>query len=200
MHQASQFELRHPWLLHNGLLLASALTYWIDRDDVVWHFLKGAPHAWLLEHLSFGSAAVLISLSILLSAWAARRNVDFRSNESSGRRRWGGVLYAVGLGTLLPLPSFLLFVLGELVRIARFESVRSLRGEPRQNLDPGLRSGFSWKSALVPQAALCCAFLSMAVFSFTLVDRRAEYLFAATAFVSVLAHFLAPAKAATGGE
>jgi hypothetical protein len=198
MGRASSFELRHPWLFHNGLLLAAVLTYSINREDVVWRFIKSAPHARLLEHLSFASATVLIGLAIWLRSRAVRRSFDSRSNEAT--ERWGGVFYAAGLGTLLPLSGFLLFVLGELVRISRLASVRSQRGEPRQDLfegrksmpaGPGQPSEFPWRSLLVRQAAACCAFLSMAVFSMTLVDRLAEYMFAATALVSVLAHFFA---------
>jgi hypothetical protein len=198
MGQASGFELRHPWLIHNGLLLASVLTYWIDREDVVWRFIKAAPHARPLEHLSFGAAAVLIALGIRLSSLAAHRDFESRRNEATG---WGGVFYAAGIGTLLPLFGFLLFVIGGFVRIARFESARSQRSvSPRDLLegrkpmppDPRRPSTFRWKSVLVHQAAACCAFLSMAVFSITLADRQAEYLFAATALVSVLFHFLSP--------
>jgi hypothetical protein len=197
MGRASGFELRHPWLLHNGLLLASVLTYEIDREDAVWRFIKAAPHARLLEHLSFGSAAVLIALGIWFSSLAAHRAFDSRSNGTTGK--WGGVFYAAGLGTLLPLSGFLLLVFGEFVRIARLASAGSPRGAPARELvdgrksmppDPSRPSGFPWKSVLVPQAGACCAFLSMAVFSITLVDRQAEYLFAATALVSVLSHFL----------
>src|ERR1700677_4951024 len=114
MGRASGFELRHPWLLHNGLLLASVLTYWIDRQDAVWRFIKAAPHPRLLEHLSFGSAAILIALGIWLRSRAAHRAYDSRGNDSTGR--WGGVFYAAGLGTLFPLSGLLLFVLGEFVR------------------------------------------------------------------------------------
>lgn len=197
MGRASGFELRHPWLLHNGLLLASVLTYSIDREDAVWRFIKAAPDARLLERLSFGSAAILIALGIWFSALAAHRAFETRSNEAMGR--WSGVFYAAGLGTLLPLSGFLLFVLGEFVRIARFTSAGSRRGEPLRELDevrkpmptdPSQPAGLPWTSLLAHQAAPCCAFLSMAVFSMTLVDRHAEYLFAATALVSVLSHFL----------
>lgn len=94
MGRASGFELRHPWLLHNGLLLASVLPYWIDREDVVWRFIKAAPHVRLVEHLCFGSAAVLIALGIWLGSRAAFHNFKSRSNEST--ERWGGVLYAAG--------------------------------------------------------------------------------------------------------
>jgi hypothetical protein len=51
------------------------------------------------------------------------------------------------------------------------------------------------KSVLVHQAAAFCAFLSMAVFSITLADRQAEYLFSITGLVSVLTHFFASSKA-----
>ena len=199
MGRASGFELRHPWLLHNGLLLASVLTYGIDREDAVWRFIKAAPRARLLEHLSFGSAAILIALGIWLSALAAHRAFDTRSDEAMGR--WGGVFYAAGLGTLFPLSGLLLFVLGEFVRIERFESARSPSGEPLRDLgegrrlmppDPSRPFGLPWRSVLVDQAPAWCAYFSMAVFSMTLVDRQAEYLFAATALVSVVSHFLAP--------
>jgi hypothetical protein len=203
MGQASGFELRHPWLLHNGLLLASLLTYGIDRKDVVWRFIEAAPHVRLLEHLSFGAAAVLIALAMWLSSRAAFRDLDSSGNGSTRSRRLGGVLYALALGTLFPLPGFLFFVLGEFVRISRFESAGSPRGESPRHLvegrkpmppDSGQVPGFPWKSVIFPQVAACCAFLSMAVFSITLADRVAEYLFAATALVSVLAHFLTPSK------
>jgi hypothetical protein len=198
MGQASGFELRHTRLIHNCLLLASVLTYGIDREDAVWRFIKSAPHARLFEHLSFGSAAILIALGIWLLSRAAHHAFDFRSDGAT--ERWGGVFYAAGLGTLLPLSGFLLFVLGEFVRIARFESARSQSGgSPRSLVDgqepmpPDLtrRSELPWRSIFVDQAAACCAFLSMAAFSITLVDRQAEYLFATTALVSVLSHFLA---------
>jgi hypothetical protein len=197
MGQASGFELRHPWLLHNGLLLVSVLTYRTDREDVVWRFIKAAPHVRLLEHFSFGAAAILIALSIWLSSRAAFRDLDPRSNDSKRSRRLGGVFYAVGLGTLFPLSDLLLFVLSEFVRIARFQCAGSQRGEsPRELMegrkqmppDPSRPSGHPSQSLLVHQAAACCALLSMVVFSVTLVDRVAEYLFAATALVSVLAH------------
>ncbi len=204
MGRAGGSELRHPWLFHNVLLLASVSTYWIDREDVVWRFIRAAPHVRLLEHFSFGAAAVLIALSIWLGSRAAFHDFGSRSNDSTRTRRLGGVLYAVGLGTLFPLSGFVLFVLGEFVRISRFESAGSqarelMEGREPMPPDPNRPSGLPWKSVLVHQAAACCAFVSMAVFSVTLVDRQAEYLFAATALVSVVAHFREQWRVA-GGE
>jgi hypothetical protein len=196
MRQASAFEVRHPWLLHNALLLAALLTYCIDREDVVWRFIKASPHARLLEHVSFGAAAVFVALGIWFNARACFH--DFNSRRS---RRLGGLLYAVGIGTLFPWSGFLLFVTGEFVRIDRYESANSQRTESPQDrperrkpkhLNPNPAPQLQWKSVLVHQAAAFCAFLSMAIFSVTLMDRQAEYLFAITGLVSALTHFLSP--------
>jgi hypothetical protein len=205
MRQASAYEMRHPWLIHNGLLLASVLTYWIDREDVVWRFIKSRPDARVLEHLSFGVAAVLLALGIWLRSRAAFNSSRNDPGRSRGKQL-GDVLHAVGIGMLLPLSGFLLLLFGEFIRTSRYEiaklaTANTQRKEARRDatknrlrmpLDPGPTAGLQWKSVLVDQAAACSALLSMVVFSITLVDRQAEFLFAATLLVSVLSHLLAP--------
>ena len=47
-------------LLRLGLLLAAVATYIVSPEDVVWRFVKDAPHSRLLEHCAFGVAAILL--------------------------------------------------------------------------------------------------------------------------------------------
>jgi hypothetical protein len=46
------------------LLVAVLSTYLISADDVVWRYIKTAPHARLLEHLSFGIAAAMLGIAV----------------------------------------------------------------------------------------------------------------------------------------
>lgn len=38
--QATEFEYRHPILVHQLIVAAAFGTYFIQRDDVVWQFVK----------------------------------------------------------------------------------------------------------------------------------------------------------------
>jgi len=79
----------------------------------------------------------------------------------------------------MPLAGFILLVSGE----TTFSLIRHRFGKQGACRSP--RNG--WREHLSEHAGLCCAFLSMVIFSITLNDRLADFLFAATALISILA-------------
>lgn len=173
-------------------LIAGLLTYLISPEDVVWRFIKAAPHARVLEHLCFGMAAGILGIALLLKSLAISRASQRGSRDPSySRGVLADLLQAVGIGCLLPLPGFLLFVLGTLgvslllnPRHAPEEELMTL-----SNLDKPQRilPSLPWRVALVKNLGLFCAFVSMVIFSITLIDRVADVLFCLTALVSITA-------------
>ena len=107
---------------------------------------------------------------------------------SHGRSRSTAIvasfLQAIGIGSLLPLPGFLLLALGDLAASLFLDSRQAIAEDPGTERDP---PGSRWASALATHIGLCCAFLSMAVFSVVLIDRVADVLFAITALISIAA-------------
>jgi hypothetical protein len=97
------------------------------------------------------------------------------------------LLQAVGIGSLLPLSGFLLLVLGDLGISLLLHGPRPFPGEPGAGTDFRRLSQGRWRYALTTHIGLCCAFVSMLVFSIVLVDRIADVLFGATALISVAA-------------
>jgi len=90
----------------------------------------------------------------------------------------------------LPLPGFLLLVIGDTIaslflygRHSTTEDLKDGRDDLRRARSP--LQGFRWRNALAPHIGLCFAFLSMAIFSVVLIDRVADALFAMTALVSI---------------
>jgi hypothetical protein len=167
-------------IVRAALLLAGVSTYLISRDDVVWHFIRTAPRARALEHTFFGIAAALLGIALLLRVKADARPVT------------AGILQAMGIGSLLPLPGFLLLVLGEAITGLILRDRHATADDPGgEGEDPrGARElhAFRWRDALTTYPGLCCAFLSMVIFSAVLIDRVADVLFAMTALVSVAAN------------
>jgi hypothetical protein len=181
-------------VIRAALLVAGISTYLIFSDDVVWRFIKTAPHARLLEHLSFGIAAAMLGLALLLkiraSADASRQNIH---GLPRAKAVVSNLLQAIGIGFLLPLPGFLLLVFGE-IGVSLLQSGQpSAREQPRAAPDfrreRRLSKAFHWGDAVVTHIGLCCAFISMIVFSVVLIDRVADVLFAMTAVVSTAVGF-----------
>jgi hypothetical protein len=56
--KATDFEDRHQTLLHQFLVAAAFLTYLIDRDDVVWRFVKDRTASRELERTLFASLTI----------------------------------------------------------------------------------------------------------------------------------------------
>ena len=181
-------------IVRAALLLAGLSTYLISPDDVVWRFIRTASHARALEHALFGIAAAILGFALFLKVKASAHP---ENRDSHGPSRITGtivsILQAIGIGSLLPLPGFLLLVLGDVVASLLLYGRHSTAEDPRSEgedsrLARGPLQAFRWRDALATHLGLCCAFLSMAIFSVVLIDRVADVLFAMTAFVSVAAN------------
>jgi hypothetical protein len=180
-------------IVRAALLLVGLSTYLISPDDVVWHFIRTAPQSRVLEHALFGVAAAILGLALLLKV-----KVSVHSENQDGHgpcpitSTVASLLQAIGIGSLLPLPGFLLLVFGDPVASLLLYGRYSTAENPRAGRDfRRARSplqGFRWRNALATHIGLCFAFLSMAIFSVVLIDRVADVLFAMTALVSVAAN------------
>jgi hypothetical protein len=186
-HRGNRFGL----IVRGALLLAGLPTYLISPDDAVWRFIRTAPHARALEHVLFGIAVAILGLALLLKVKASAHPENRDSHGLSGiTAATVRILQAIGIGSLMPLARFLLLVLGDVVvslllygRHSTPEDPRSEREDYRQVRVP--LQAFRWRDALATHLGLCCAFLSMAIFSVVLIDRVANVLFAMAALVSV---------------
>jgi hypothetical protein len=178
-------------IVRAALILVGLSTYLVSRDDVVWHFIKAAPHARSLEHAFFGLAAAILGFALLLKVKSGANPENQGRRERSRTTALASFLQAIGIGSLLPLPGFLLLTLGDLAASLLLESRKSIAKDSEAEPDLGrARSplhGSQWRTALAPHAGLCLAVLSMAVFSVVLIDRVADALFAVTALVSIAA-------------
>jgi hypothetical protein len=175
------------------LLLVCLSTYLISRDDVVWRFIRTAPHARALEHALFGIAAAILGFALLLKV---KGGVHVENQDGRGSSRVtatiASVLQAIGIGSLLPLPGFLLLVLGNLAVSLLLDGKHSNAEDLGVEWDSrGARRPFQsprWRDALATHLGLCFAFLSMVIFSVVLVDKVADVLFAVTALASIAAN------------
>ena len=83
------------------------------------HFIKSAQRPRLLEHVSFGIAAGILGFALFLKVKASAHP---ENRDSHGPSRTTAaivsILQAIGIGSLLPLPGFLLLVLGDVDTIA----------------------------------------------------------------------------------
>jgi len=182
-------------VVHAALLLGGLSTYLISRDDVVWRFIRSAPHARALEHTLFGIAAAILGFALLLRVKASAHPED-RNSRSPSRitAAIAGILQSIGIGSLLPLPGFLLLVLGTVAANQLLYGRHSTAEIPRSEGEDfhrarGPLQAFRWKDTLAAHIGLCFAFVSMAIFSVVLIDRVADVLFAMTALVSVAANY-----------
>jgi len=128
MMKASEYESRHPDLLRMLIFGIAALTYAVDRDDVVWaglHWHTSAEVA--LARLIFGVAAVLVGLAAGLRTWTraySRSPYDLRKNADHplaaggpyryARHPWflGDAIFILGIGVLLNRTGLIVVVAG----------------------------------------------------------------------------------------
>jgi hypothetical protein len=179
--KASAFEQRHAMLLRQCIYGAAFCVYFVDRDDVVWRFIRDSPSRWTLEHAAFTVATLLIGVGAYLCTQAdapspdkeASRQVgdsdSFQRNSSA--RLFGEWLYAAGLSTLAPLWGCVLLIVGESLRIAREagDARPAMAADRIEMMHP------KWGTALRRQAAKWGVLLTMVAFTVTLIDRVADY-------------------------
>ena len=66
-------------IVRAALLLVGLSTYLISPDDVVWRFIRTAPHPRALEHASFGIAAAILGFALFLKVKAS----VYRENQAT---------------------------------------------------------------------------------------------------------------------
>ncbi|WP_353073638.1 hypothetical protein [Tunturiibacter gelidiferens] len=151
-------------IVRAALLLVGLSTYLISPDDVVWRFKRTAPHARALEHALFGIAAAILGIALLLKVKASA-HPENRGNYGPSRitAAIASILQAIGIGSLLPLPGFLLLVLGDVVASLLLYDRHSTTEDPRSEGEDSRRArrplqAFRWRDALATHMGLCCAF------------------------------------------
>ena len=175
--KATDFEYRHQTVTHQLIVLTAFLTYLVDPDDIVWRFVRDTSGPRLWERTLFIIATTLILAGAALTTWA--RTVPVTRIASRIRPCYlGELLYAVGLGSLLPLPGFIILVAGESLRIFRL-----VCRERDQFQTPPV---IGWGSAFRKEAVKWAIFVSMIAFVITLKDRVADVLVITSFFLGLL--------------
>lgn len=178
------FEYRLQRVLHQALVGAGLATYLLDPVDVVWRFIRDSPQSRMLEHICFAVAALFIGAGAALATWASAHREGTSKGSSLRRRcesaRWtGSFLFSLGLSSLLPLAGCLIFVTGEAIRVIRLaQRLRTRSDQSAVSAVAQLESRSipaDWARALREQSGRWGIFLTMIVFSITLVDRQADY-------------------------
>jgi hypothetical protein len=195
--KATDFEYRHQLLLHELIVGAAVLTYLVDRDNIIWRFVKTNPtDARLRERAFFAVATLLFGVS----AWLCTRA---RAHHSPLQLRYlGEYFYAFALASLVPLAGSLVLIIGEGVRILRLfrrnaespglensgssTSSTTLASTVSAPLDTVRAPRAEWSTALRREAIKWGLFVAMVVFTTTLRDRIAEILICATIVIWVL--------------
>jgi len=162
--RASDFECRHPVMLHQGIVGLAFGTYFIQRDDIVWQLVRnaGPPLDVTLERAAFAVATLLVGAGAVLCTWHRRH------------RYLGELLYAIGLASLAPGSGFLILVGGEALRLYRLSARERTVGQgviaPEGVSAPPAPAG--WRESIAKWGI----FVTMVTFTITLQDRLAEIL------------------------
>lgn len=191
--KATQFECRRPILVHQIIVAVAVLTYVIDRDDVIWRFVKDTAEPHKLERYLFIVATLFVAVGAGIATWARAQG---HSNSSSGNEsRWnprharyfGELCYAIGFGSLLPLAGFMILVLGDALRVYRLSRRED---DPTECATPephlGGRKSLPWRTAIRKEAVKWGILMSMIVFAITLKDRQADILIVASFIIGTL--------------
>jgi hypothetical protein len=123
--KAIDFDYRHQTLVHQFIVAAAFLTYFVDREDVVWRFVKdsSAPRGFERSFFIVATVFIVVGATICTRARVCPRPESAIGVESYQRlhrsRYFGDVLYAIGLASLFPLWGFIILVAGETLRVFR---------------------------------------------------------------------------------
>jgi hypothetical protein len=192
--RAESFAVRHPFLVHGGIVLLCWGTYALDRADVIWRFIRSAANARALEHAGFLFAALLIGCGAWLGAWPNGNQARWAAGDARSirRRSAGEILHAAGIAALLPLAGALALIAAETMRSTRFARAKMNQiraGTAGARLEPNAGSPLAGEY-FIRHIAGICAFFSMLVFGISLRDRLADALFATTAMVFIVTRFV----------
>jgi hypothetical protein len=193
--KATDFEHRHQTLVHQLIVGAAFLTYLIDREDVVWRFVKDSATPHRLELFIFIIATLLVALG---AGICTRARAHCRPKSSVGSephifrphpRYLGELCYAIGLASLVPLAGFVILVGGEALRVFRLicrdaaNSQQPPLSAPRSLARPAEEANPSWRKAFRREAVKWGILVTLIVFVITLKDGYAEFLAVASFLV-----------------
>jgi hypothetical protein len=199
--KATDFEYRHRTLLHLTVVLFAFLTYFIDRNDIVWALVREHGQARLLERAVFILATLLIGFATALRTWGRAHALSEGSESVFGReslsRRLrypvhvGGLLFAIGLGFLAPLPGFIFLVIAEAILVIRLIAREEATNSESLNKPPlaAGNSTFVWREAVRLEAGKWGLFVTMIVFTLLLNDRIAEVLGAGSFLLAIVLNY-----------
>lgn len=191
---ATQFEYRHPVLIHRLLVAAAFSTYFVQRDDMVWQFVKTTgEHAVVFERILFTIATLMVGAAAIACTrfggvqQVSRGHPIPMGAENRPRRPYASeLLYAAGLGSLAPVSGFVILVAGETLRVFRWN------GRNRELSSAGLlpttavkRDRGRWHE-LRGIFAKWGIFFTMIVFTITLKDRVAEVLASVVFLIAIV--------------
>lgn len=187
--KANNFEYGHQKLVHLLIVAVAFLTYLVDRDDIVWRFVKDSTAPRTLERSLFLIATLAIAVGAGICTWARalpERNISpgLGQNRDLRHPRYLGELsFAIGLASLAPLWGFVILVAGEALRLFRL-----MRREDDQKpaSSPQAKHNAQWRKALRQEAGKWGMLLTIIVFVITLKDRLAEVLAAASLLSGLL--------------
>jgi hypothetical protein len=200
--KATDFEYRRQTLVHQFIVAAAFLTYSVDREDIVWRFVKDSSAPRGFECFFFIVATGFIAVGPAICTWARVYSrpesvTDMESYRYLHRSRYfGDLLYAIGLASLVPLWGFIILVAGETLRIfhlvqredARARNLLLHTSPIASPLIPPAAQGFHSRlgKAFRQETVKWGLFLTMVVFVITLKDRLAEVLAAASFLIGLL--------------
>jgi hypothetical protein len=107
--KATDFEYRHQTLVHQFIVAAAFLTYFVDREDIIWRFVKdrSAPRGFERFFFIVATVFIVVGAAICTCARVYRRPetaIGMESYRHLHRSRYfGDLLYAIGLASLVPL-------------------------------------------------------------------------------------------------
>ena len=199
--KVTHFESRNPALLHLAAVLIAFLTYFVDRDDVVWALVRGHSDAKLLERAAFSLATLLIGFATGLRTWGYAHALSARSEPLSRRGSLscnlryplhvGSLVFAIGLAFLAPLPGFIFLVIAETILAIRL-IVREEATDSESLSKPPIAQGdstFVWREAVRLESGKWGLFVTMILFTLLLNDRVAEVLGAGSLLLAIVLNY-----------